>query len=84
MGICFIVESDAITQDAIYIVTAEGDKFYKVPINLEDSFSKMTINSNVGLLVMSNMTYIVFDECMLYIPVKKMKKFGIEVVDRVE
>ena len=74
----------AITREAIYIVTAEGDKFYKVPIDMEDSFSKITIDSNVGLLVMSNMTYIVFDECMLYIPVKKIKKYGIEVVERVE
>ena len=75
----------AITQDAIYISTADGDKFYQVRMELQETISKHTIDSPVGLIVMSSgAQYITFDEFMLYIPVKKMKKYGIEVVDRIE
>ena len=57
----------------------------KVPIDMEESFSKLTIDSRVGLIVMSSgVQYIAFDEFMIYIPVKKIKKYGIEVVDRIE
>ena len=80
----FLLNLHAITQDAIYITTADGDKFYKLPIDMRESFSKLTIDSRVGLIVMGNMTYIAFDEFMIYIPVKKIKRYGIEVVDRVE
>ena len=81
----FLMNLYAITQDAIYISTADGEKFYKVPMEMQESFSKLTIDSRVGLIVMSSgAQYITFDEFMLYIPVKKMKKYGIEVVDRIE
>ena len=54
-------------------------------MEMQESFSKLTIDSRVGLIVMSSgAQYITFDEFMLYIPVKKMKKYGIEVVDRIE
>lgn len=80
----FLPNLYAITQDAIYITTADGEKFYKVPIDMRESFSKLTIDSRVGLIVMGNTTYIAFDEFMIYIPVKKIKRYGIEVVERVE
>ena len=81
----FKLNMHAITQDAIYIETADGEKFYKVPIDMEESFSKLTIDSRAGLIVMNSGTqYIAFDEFMIYIPVKKIKKYGIEVVDKIE
>lgn len=80
----FLLNLYAITQDSIYISTADGEKFYKVPIDMRKSFSKLTIDSRVGLIVMGNTTYIAFDEFMIYIPVKKIKKYGIEVVDKIE
>lgn len=81
----FLLNMYAITRDAIYICTADGEKFYKVPIDLQESFSKLTVDSLVGLIVMnSGAQYLAFDEFMIYIPVKKIKKYGIEVVDRIE
>lgn len=81
----FKLNMHAITQDAIYIETADGERFYKVPIDMEESFSKLTIDSRAGLIVMnSGAQYIAFDEFMIYIPVKKIKKYGIEVVDIIE
>lgn len=77
----FLLNLYAITREAIYIATADGNKFYKVPISLQESFSKITIDSRVGLIVMKKTTYIAFDEFMIYIPVKRIKKYGIEVVD---
>ena len=74
----------AITQEALYIKDLDTEKLYKVPFGFHDSLSKMGLDSKVGILTTHKAKYLAFDELMKYIPVKKIKKSGIEVVERVE
>lgn len=81
----FVPNLYAITQDAIFIPTEDGDKLYKIPKNSFDGFDQIHIGDSVGLLRMDNKTYFAFDEFLLYLPVTNiiMKKYGITIVDSV-
>lgn len=74
----------AITQQALYIKDLDTEELYKVPFRFHDSLSKMGLDSKIGILTTNKGKYLAFDELMKYISVKKIKKFGIEVVERVE
>lgn len=74
----------AITRKALYIADTDDEKYYKVPFSFHESLSKMNLDSRIGILTMNNVKYLAFDELMKYIPVKKIKRYSIEVVERIE
>lgn len=49
-----------------------------------DSLNHVDMNSRIDLLKVGNVEYIALDDFNIYIPIKEMKGFSIEVVKRIE
>ena len=74
----------AITDKFLYIKSDIEGKFYKVPTDIMDSLNQVDMDSRIGLLKVGNIEFIALDDFNVYIPIKEIKEFGIEVVERVE
>ena len=72
----------AVTQEALFI-KANNDSFYKIPKDINEGFSNINLNDNVGIITINGKDYIAFDELSVYISTSEnqLKKYGITLVD---
>ena len=80
----FYISLYAITPTHLYVRIGD-DEYFKIPKSANEGFARITIDDNVGLLVMNETMYLAFDELLLYIPTDKktLKRYGIERVSSI-
>lgn len=83
---CFHPALYAITQSHLYISSENEGEYFKVPRNAGEAFSSIRLDDNVGIMTMGSKSYLVFDELLLYIPIKKseLERYHIQRVSRIE
>lgn len=82
----FLITIYAITQNHIYIGTQQEGEYYKVPRNAIEGLDRITLDDMVGIMEMGGVTYLAFDEVMIYIPTtkKELDRYGIEISRTIE
>ncbi len=76
----------AITQTDIYIEIPNNDEYFKIPKSINEAFDNVKLDDPVGIIKINGRSYIVFDDLLIYIEIKKseLKKYGITRVKAIE
>ena len=79
----FLPNLYAVSQNHLYILSLEEDFLYRIPRNAREGFDKIKLSDNVGVLIMNDKAYLVFDELDFYIPItpESLEKYGITKVE---